>query len=297
MADRGNRSGDRDDAGEAERRAQAHSADRRRVHQGRGAAGRRAAREEGVGAQSRAAQEVRQPRPARHQHPRGVRRRRSRQDLDADRLRGDRGTGVVRDDVRRAGQPDDPADLHVRHRGAEAEVPARPRLGRDGRRLLPQRIRIGLRRARRQDARHEAGRRQLPALGREDVDQQRRLRRRLHRVREGRRRALHRLHRRAQVAGRVERQGRAQARPPRLVDDADHPAGREGAGGCGARRGWQGPQGRLQRAELRPLQAGRDVLGRRQGQHRRSGEVRGDRASSSTRRSPRSARSSTSSAR
>ena len=61
-------------------------------------------------------------------------------------------------------------------------------------------------------------------------------------------------------AGRVERQGRAQARPARLVDDADHPAGREGAGRCGARRDRQGPQGRLQRAELRPLQAGRDVL-------------------------------------
>ena len=120
----------------------------------------------------------------------------------------------------------------------------------------------------------EAGRRQLPAVGREDVDQQRRLRRRLHRVREGRRRALHRLHRRTQVARRVERQGRAQARPARLVDDADHPAGREGARGRGARRDRQGPQGRVQRAELRPLQAGRDVLGRRQDQHRRSGEVR-----------------------
>ena len=43
----------------------------------------------------------------------------------------DRRTGVVRDHVRRAGQPDDPADLHVRHRGAAAEIPARTGVGRD----------------------------------------------------------------------------------------------------------------------------------------------------------------------
>ena len=247
-------------------------------------------------AQSRAAQEVRQPRAARHEHPRGIRRRRSRQDRDADCLRRDRGTGLVRDHVRRAGQPHDSADLHVRHRSAEAEIPARPRFGRDGRRLLPQRIRIGIGCAWRQDARDETGRRQLPALGREDVDQQRRLRRCLHRVREGRWRALHRLHRRAQVAGRVERQGRAQARSPWLVDDADYPAGCEGAGRRRAWRGWQGPQGRLQRAELWPLQAGRDELGRRQGQHSPRRRSTRRRASSSTRPSPRSARSSTSSA-
>ena len=144
---------------------------------------------------------------------------------------------------------------------------------------------------------HEAGRRQLRALRREDVDHQRRLRRRLHRLRQGRRRALHRLHRRTQVAGRVERQGRAQARPARLVDDAGDPAGREGAGRRGARRDRQGPQGRVQRAELRPLQAGRDVLRRRQASTRRGGEVRGP--AQAVRRADRapSARSSTSSAR
>ena len=60
--------------------------------------------------------------------------------------------------------------------------------GRAGRRLLPQRDRLGLRRARRQGARHRAGRRQLRAERREDVDHQRRLRRRLHRLRESRER-------------------------------------------------------------------------------------------------------------
>ena len=82
-------------------------------------------------------------------------------------------------------------------------------------------------------------------------------------------------------AGRVERQGRAQARPARLVDDAGDPAGREGAGGCGAGRDRQGPQGRLQRAELRPLQAGRDVLGRRQDNRSKRRRSMRPRASSS----------------
>ena len=190
-----------------------------------------------------------------------------------------------------------PADLHVRHRGAEAEVPARPRLRRDGRRLLPQRVRIGLGRARRQGQGDAAGRRQLRPLRREDVDHQRRLRRRLRRLRQGGRRALHRLHRRARVAGRVERQGRAQDGPARLVDDAGDPAGREGAGRRRARRDRQGPQGRVQRAQLRPLQARRDVLGRRQGRASPRRRSTRRRASSSACRSPPSARSSTSSAR
>ncbi len=47
-----------------------------------------------------------------------------------------------------------------------------------------------------QDARHRAAGRQLDAQRREDVDHQRRLRRRHHRLRQGRRRALHGLHRR-----------------------------------------------------------------------------------------------------
>ena len=119
----------------------------------------------------------------------------------------------------------------------------------------------------------------------------------LPRLCQGRRRALHRLHRRAQVARRVERQGRTQARPARLVDDAGDPAGGQGAGRCGAGRDRQGPQGGLQRAELRPLQARRHVLGRRQAHHRRSGQVCGRPQAVRRGRSPPSAQSSTSSAR
>ena len=57
------------------------------------------------------------------------------------------------------------------------------------------------------------------------------------------------------------------------------------------------PQGGLQRAQLRPLQAGRDVHRRLQDRHRRGGEVRGERAASSASPSPASAPSATSSAR
>ena len=77
-----------------------------------------------------------------------------------------------------------------------------------------------------QDARDEAARRQLGAQRREDVDHQRRLRRPDHRLRQGGRRAVHRVHRRARVPRRQLRQGRAQDGPARLVDDADPAAGR-----------------------------------------------------------------------
>ena len=58
---------------------------------------------------------------------------------------------------------------------------------------------------------------------------QRRVRRSLHRLRQGGRRALHRVHRRARVRRRLHRQGRAQDGPARLVDDAGDPAGRAGS--------------------------------------------------------------------
>ena len=51
-------------------------------------------------------------------------------------------------------------------------------------------------------------------------------------------------------------------------------SGREGAGGQSARRNRQGPQDRVQRAQLRPVQAGRHVHGRRQARDRRSRDVR-----------------------
>ena len=102
-----------------------------------------------------------------------------------------------------------------------------------------------------------AGRRQLRAERREDVDHQRRLRRRLHRLRAKCDDGEHftRVHRRARVRRRDERQGRTQDGPARLVDDAGDPAGRAGAGGEPARRDRQGPQDRVQRPELRALQA------------------------------------------
>ena len=69
------------------------------------------------------------------------------------RRRGDRHRRVVRDDVRRADRPRDRPDPLLRHRGAAAEVPAAPRERRVDRRVLPQRVRIGIRRARRAHAR------------------------------------------------------------------------------------------------------------------------------------------------
>ena len=143
---------------------------------------------------------------------------------------------------------------------------------RDDRRLRAERIGLGIRRARGPNARDKAGRRQLGPQRREDVDHQRRLRRRLHRLRAGRRRSVHRLHRRARVRRQVG-QRRAQDGAARLVDDADPAAGREGAGGEPARRDRQGAQGRAEHAELRPLQAGRDVQRRVPRGDRRSGEV------------------------
>ena len=83
-----------------------------------------------------------------------------------------------------------------------------------------------------------------------------------------------------------QRQGRAQDGSVRLVDHAGDPAGREGAGGRRARRDREGPQGRVQRAEFRPLQAGRDVLGRRAGGDRRGHEIRVDAQAVRHRRSP-----------
>ena len=69
------------------------------------------------------------------------------------------------------------------------QVPAEAAVGRAGRRLLPERTGFGIRRARRQNARRAAARRQLRPERREDVDHQRRLRRRLHRLRQSGRRS------------------------------------------------------------------------------------------------------------
>ena len=85
--------------------------------------------------------------------------------------------------------------------------------------------------------------------------------------------------------------------PARLVDDAAPAAGRAGCREPRPRRGRPGSQGRLQRAELRSVQAGRDVQRRGTAGDRRGGRLRGRSAGSSASRSPPSARSGTSSAR
>lgn len=72
--------------------------------------------------------------------------------------------------------------------GTEAQkqsLPARLDLRRGRWCLLLERIGLRVGRARREDARHEAGRRQLRAVWRKDVDHQRRLRRRLRRLCQG----------------------------------------------------------------------------------------------------------------
>ena len=111
------------------------------------------------------------------------------------------------------------ADRLLRQRGAEGEVPAEAGERRDGRRLRADRAAVGIRRARREDHRGAQRRRPaLPAERPEDVDHERRLRRSVHHLREGRRREVHRLPRRARH-GRRERPGREEARARRIVDD------------------------------------------------------------------------------
>ena len=169
---------------------------------------------------ARAPQAMRRSRAAWRGRAGSLRRGRPRQGHVAPRQRTDGERGVVRRHVRRADEPHPAAAAPVRHGGAEAAIHPPAADGRARRRVLPQRDRLGLRRARRQDACVAAGGRQLPAERREDVDHQRRLRRRLHRLRQGRRRALHRVHRRAGVRRPHQRQGRAQDGPSWLVDDA-----------------------------------------------------------------------------
>ena len=94
---------------------------------------------------------------------------------------------------------------------------------------------LGLRCAERARTSRPPARRQLPPVGREDVDHQRRLRGIVHRLREGRRRALLGVHRRARVRRRHERQRRAQDGTARLVDDAAAPSGGAGPRGEPAR--------------------------------------------------------------
>ncbi len=90
----------------------------------------------------------------------------------------------------------------LRHRRAEGEVSAQALELRNGRRLLPQRAAGRLRRPGRQDPRRPLARRHaLHPQRPEDVDHQRRQGRSLHRLRQSRRREVHRVPRRAQFPG------------------------------------------------------------------------------------------------
>ncbi len=81
--------------------------------------------------------------------------------------------------------------------------------------------------------------------GREDVDHQRRIRGHDHRLRPGRRRQVHRVHRREELSGRQLRQGGAQDGAPWLIDDADPVAGGADPRRERSRRDWSRPQGRV----------------------------------------------------
>ena len=173
--------------------------------------------------------------PPRGRGPGGVRRPGPRQGL---RLPG-RGEGRARRQLRHhlrgPGRDRHPPDRLLRHRGAEEEVPAEARLGRVGQLLLALRGLLGQRRHERQGpGRALRGREELDPERREDVAQQRRLRRPLHHLRQGGRRALHGVHRREGDArgepgrggeeDRHQGQQHAAAHPHRRRDPEGEPA-------------------------------------------------------------------------
>ena len=275
VAARGDAAGDRLHAGAAHRRAAPDPRHGGRVRHARGDRPERPPGDEGLGPRAPPPAALRRARTARDGRAGGLRRSRARQGLVGPDRREPRPRRVVQHGLRGADRARHHADPRLRDGGPEAALPAGAGERRDGGRVLPERVGLGIRRPRREDARHAAGGRQLRAERREDVDHERRLRRRLHRVREGRRRAVHRLHRRAGLRGGHERRRGAQDGPARLVDHAGHPARRPGAGGERARRDRPRARRRLQRPELRPLQARGVDGGRRAERDRRGGAVRG----------------------
>ena len=284
-------------AGEADRGAPAHREDHRGVHQLGGAAPPGSDGIEGLGVLAAADQAGWRPRAVGAGGSRAVRRPGSRQEV---RARGGREGGarrVVCHHLRRAVQPVRAADHALRHGGTEGGVSPAPHRGRHRRRLRAQRVRLRVRRAGRAHQGHEAGRRQLVADRREDVDLERRVRGSLHRLRQGGRRAVHGLPGRARLPRRVDRQRRAQDGAARLVHDARRPAGRARARRQRAGRDRPRPQGGAEHAELRAVQPGRDVRGRVQGRASATPRATPRAASSSASRSRASAPSSTSWAR
>ncbi len=211
----------------------------------------------------------RRARPALARHPRGVRGPGPGPDHQRARGRGhDRAGGLV-GHLRRTGRHRHAPHRLLRDPRAAGPVPAPAPLRRMGRRLRPLRGVVGLRRAGGQDPGRPLARRQaLDPERHQAVDLQRRLRRRLHRLRQGRRRQVHRLHRGPRHA-RVHHGCRgAQDGDPGQLDAPAHLRGRDGPGRKPARRDRQGTPHRLQHPERRPAQAGRHLHGRGPARHR-----------------------------
>ena len=132
--------------------------------------------------------------------------------------------------------------LHLRQRGAAAQVPAEARDRRMDRLLRPDRARPWLRSGQHGDARAQR-RRRLQAVRREDVDLQFADRRRVRRLGEDRRRRDPRLHPRKGHEGTVGAEDRGQVQPAHV----DHRRDRDGRGvrargePAAERRGPEGP--------------------------------------------------------
>ena len=179
-----------------ERRAPADRADSRRVRRHRGAAGARAARTEGLGARPHAHPAQRRTRAARHRRSRD---RSAASNWTRYRQSSSANRSATASFATTFGAQTGLAITPLLCFGigrAQGEIRPRPRERRHSRRLRAERVGLRFRRPRRQGARDAAARRQLRPQRREDVDHQRRLRRSLHRLCEGRRRAVHGVRRR-----------------------------------------------------------------------------------------------------
>ena len=211
-------------------RGRAHGARHRaRLRAGQADAARAARLARGEGRQGAAARDGR-ARPARPDHPGGIRRR----GAGLRRLRPDR----ARDRARRFRLPldavgavlaGDASDLLLRHRGAAEEVSAQARQGRARRLLRPDRAGLRLRSGLDGDARREGAER-LQAQRRQDVDLQLADRRPRRGLGEARRQDP-RLHRRARHQGLLDAEDRGQAVAAHLGHRRDRAGGRRRAGG------------------------------------------------------------------
>ena len=207
-----------------------------------------------------AAPQGRRPRPAHARRPRGVRRPGAGQHHERARRRGHDRARLLVGHLRRPDGHRHAAHRLLRHAAQKQAVPAAARHRRVGRRAYAlTEASLGLRRlAARTRAVLSRRREALDPQRHEAVDHQRRLRRRLHRLRQGRRREVHA--RSSSTATPRDSPSGAEEHKMGIRGSstcAAHLRGRPGAGGEPARRGRQGAQHRLQHPERRPAQAGR----------------------------------------